>query len=76
MREQRSGHIIQLSSVGGRVGAMGRAAYSAAKWGVEGFSEVLAKETAPLGTILSNYHSSRRDLTMFGRRTLRGTSPT
>ena len=49
MREQRSGHIIQLSSVGGRVGAMGRAAYSAAKWGVEGFSEVLAKETAPLG---------------------------
>jgi NAD(P)-dependent dehydrogenase (short-subunit alcohol dehydrogenase family) len=28
---------------------MGRAAYSAAKWGVEGFSEVLAKETSPLG---------------------------
>ncbi|TPJ83297.1 SDR family NAD(P)-dependent oxidoreductase [Mesorhizobium sp. B2-5-4] len=49
MREQRSGRIIQFSSVGGRVGAMGRAAYSAAKWGVEGFSEVLAKETAPLG---------------------------
>ncbi len=48
MREQRSGHIIQVSSLGGRVGAMGRAAYSAAKWGVEGFSEVLAKETAPL----------------------------
>ncbi len=49
MREQRSGHIIQLSSIGGRVGAMGRAPYSTAKWGVEGFSEVLAKETAPLG---------------------------
>jgi NAD(P)-dependent dehydrogenase (short-subunit alcohol dehydrogenase family) len=49
MREQGSGHIIQFSSVGGRVGAMGRAPYSAAKWGVEGFSEVLAKETAPLG---------------------------
>ncbi len=49
MREQRSGHIIQLSSVGGRVGAMGRAAYSAAKFGVEGCSEVLTKETAPLG---------------------------
>jgi NAD(P)-dependent dehydrogenase (short-subunit alcohol dehydrogenase family) len=28
---------------------MGRAPYSAAKWGVEGFSEVLAKEMAPLG---------------------------
>ena len=49
MREQRSGHIIQLSSVGGRVGALGRAPYSAAKWGVEGFSEALAKEVGPLG---------------------------
>jgi NAD(P)-dependent dehydrogenase (short-subunit alcohol dehydrogenase family) len=49
LRKQGSGHIIQVSSIGGRVGAMGRAAYSAAKWGVEGFSEVLAKETAPLG---------------------------
>jgi NAD(P)-dependent dehydrogenase (short-subunit alcohol dehydrogenase family) len=49
MREQGAGHIIQFSSVGGRVGAMGRAAYSAAKWGVEGFSEVLAKEMTPLG---------------------------
>lgn len=49
MREQGAGHIIQFSSVGGRTGAMGRAAYSAAKWGVEGFSEALAKEVAPLG---------------------------
>ncbi len=49
MRAQGEGHIIQFSSVGGRVGAMGRAPYSAAKWGVEGFSEVLAKEVKPLG---------------------------
>ena len=49
MREQGSGHIIQFSSVGGRVGALGRAPYSTAKWGVEGFSEVLAKEVGPLG---------------------------
>jgi len=49
MREQGAGHILQLSSVGGRIGAMGRAPYSAAKWGVEGFSEVLAKEVGPLG---------------------------
>jgi NAD(P)-dependent dehydrogenase (short-subunit alcohol dehydrogenase family) len=49
MREQGAGHIIQYSSIGGRVGAMGRAPYSAAKWGVEGFSEVLAKEVGPLG---------------------------
>ena len=49
MREQGSGHILQFSSVGGRIGPPGRAAYSAAKWGVEGFSEVLAKEVSPLG---------------------------
>jgi NAD(P)-dependent dehydrogenase (short-subunit alcohol dehydrogenase family) len=49
LREQRSGHIIQVSSIGGRIGPPGRAAYSTAKWGVEGFSEVLAKEMAPLG---------------------------
>src|SRR6266478_4573285 len=49
MREQGAGHIIQFSSIGGRVGAVGRAPYSAAKWGLEGFSEVLAKEVGPLG---------------------------
>jgi NAD(P)-dependent dehydrogenase (short-subunit alcohol dehydrogenase family) len=49
MREQRAGHFIQFSSVGGRIGAPGRAAYSAAKWGIEGFSEVLAKEMALIG---------------------------
>jgi NAD(P)-dependent dehydrogenase (short-subunit alcohol dehydrogenase family) len=49
MREQGSGHILQFSSVGGRIGPMGRAPYAAAKWGVEGFSEVLAKEVGPFG---------------------------
>lgn len=49
MRQQRSGHIVQFSSVGGRVGAPGRAPYSAAKWAVEGFSEVLAQEMALVG---------------------------
>jgi NAD(P)-dependent dehydrogenase (short-subunit alcohol dehydrogenase family) len=49
MRRQGAGHILQFSSVGGRIGPVGRAPYAAAKWGVEGFSEVLAKETAPLG---------------------------
>lgn len=49
MREQGSGHIIQFSSVGGRIGAPGRAAYSAAKWGIEGFSESLAREMALIG---------------------------
>ncbi|MDX3078408.1 oxidoreductase [Streptomyces sp. NPDC088354] len=49
MREQGSGHIVQISSVGGRVGGPGLGAYQAAKWAVGGFSEVLAKEVAHLG---------------------------
>ena len=48
-RERASGHIIQISSIGGRVGPAGRAAYAATKFGVEGFSESLSKEVGPLG---------------------------
>lgn len=49
LRRQRRGHIVQVSSVGGRIGAPARAAYSAAKWGIEGFSESLAREMALIG---------------------------
>ncbi|HEX4224731.1 MAG TPA: oxidoreductase [Pseudonocardiaceae bacterium] len=50
LRQQRSGYFIQFSSIGGRVGGTpGIAAYQAAKFAVEGFSEVLANEVAPLG---------------------------
>ena len=48
-REKKKGQFIQLSSMGGRIGPPGRGPYSAAKWGVEGFSEVLSREVAPLG---------------------------
>lgn len=49
MIKQGFGHIIQISSVGGRTGAPGLGAYQTAKWAVEGFSEVLSREIAPLG---------------------------
>jgi NAD(P)-dependent dehydrogenase (short-subunit alcohol dehydrogenase family) len=49
LRDQKSGHIVQVSSIGGRAGAPGVSAYQAAKWAVEGFSEVLAAEAAPFG---------------------------
>src|SRR3954465_483537 len=48
-RERRTGHIIQVTSIAGRIGPAGRAAYAAAKFGVEGFSESLLKEIGPLG---------------------------
>jgi NAD(P)-dependent dehydrogenase (short-subunit alcohol dehydrogenase family) len=49
LREQKSGHIFQVSSVGGRVGTPGLGAYQSAKWAIGGFSTVLAQEVAPLG---------------------------
>ncbi|HEV2483498.1 MAG TPA: oxidoreductase [Puia sp.] len=49
MRKQRSGHILQISSIGGRVGNAGLSIYLAAKFGLGGFTEALAKEVAPLG---------------------------
>ena len=48
-RERRAGHIIQVTSIAGRIGPAGRAPYAAAKFGVEGFSESLFKEIGPLG---------------------------
>lgn len=49
LREQRGGHIVQVSSVGGRMASPGLGAYQTAKWAVGGFSSVLAAEVAPLG---------------------------
>ena len=49
LRAQGSGRILQVSSIGGRLATAGLAAYQTAKWAVGGFSEVLAREVAPLG---------------------------
>jgi NAD(P)-dependent dehydrogenase (short-subunit alcohol dehydrogenase family) len=49
MRAQRSGHIINVASIGGLVGFPAVGHYNATKFAVDGLSEALAKETAPLG---------------------------
>lgn len=49
LREQGSGHVITVSSVGARTATAGLGPYQTAKWAVSGFSEVLAQEVAPLG---------------------------
>ena len=53
LREQRFGHIIQITSVGGRLGVPGLSGYHAAKFAVEGLSEALAQEIKPLGLKLT-----------------------
>src|SRR6201997_649896 len=49
MRKQRSGCILQISSVGGRLARPGSTPYHAAKWAVGGFTESLAQELSPFG---------------------------
>lgn len=49
MRAQKSGHIINISSIAGLVGFPAVGHYNATKFAVDGMSEALAKETAPLG---------------------------
>jgi len=49
MRKQKSGCILQISSVGGRLGVPGNSPYHAAQWAIGGFTESLAKEVAPFG---------------------------
>jgi NAD(P)-dependent dehydrogenase (short-subunit alcohol dehydrogenase family) len=49
LRRQGSGHIFQVSSLGGRMATPGLTAYQSAKWAVGGFSTGLAQEVAPFG---------------------------
>jgi NAD(P)-dependent dehydrogenase (short-subunit alcohol dehydrogenase family) len=49
MRARRAGHIVNISSMGGIRGAPAVGYYNATKFALEGFSEALAQETAPLG---------------------------
>ncbi|HME04782.1 MAG TPA: SDR family NAD(P)-dependent oxidoreductase, partial [Solirubrobacteraceae bacterium] len=49
LREQRSGHIIQVSSIGGVTAFPILGIYHASKWGLEGFSQALAAELAEFG---------------------------
>ncbi|HEY3748901.1 MAG TPA: SDR family oxidoreductase [Pseudonocardiaceae bacterium] len=49
LREQRSGHILQVSSIGGISAFPGIGAYHASKWALEGISQALAQEVESFG---------------------------
>lgn len=49
LRAQRSGHIIQVSSIGGITAFQNVGMYHASKWALEGFSQSLAQEVEPFG---------------------------
>jgi NAD(P)-dependent dehydrogenase (short-subunit alcohol dehydrogenase family) len=49
LREQGSGHVVQVSSIGGISAFMNTGAYHASKWALEGLSQSLAAEVAGFG---------------------------
>jgi NAD(P)-dependent dehydrogenase (short-subunit alcohol dehydrogenase family) len=53
MRERRAGHILNVSSIAGRIAALAQTVYSSSKWAVECLSENLAQEVAPFGIRVS-----------------------
>jgi NAD(P)-dependent dehydrogenase (short-subunit alcohol dehydrogenase family) len=53
MRQQCTGHVINMSSNGGFKGVRGASMYSASKFAIEGFSEALAQEIAGFGIKLT-----------------------
>ncbi|MCP5056219.1 MAG: SDR family oxidoreductase [bacterium] len=53
MRERGAGHIVNVSSVAGKIAALGQVIYSSSKWALECLSENLAQETAPFGIRVS-----------------------
>lgn len=53
MRNEKKGHIVQISSHGGIKAFAGFGIYNASKFALEGFSEALAQEVAPLGIKVS-----------------------
>jgi len=81
MRRQRSGHIIQVSSISGLHGAVSVSSYSASKHALEGWSESLRMEVNPLGIkiVLVEPGSFQTDIwtrgAVMGRDATKDTSP-
>ncbi|MFD3522355.1 oxidoreductase [Streptomyces sp. NPDC058653] len=70
MRERRSGAIVQLSSMGGQMSFAGFSGYSATKFALEGMSEALAAEVAPLGIKVLVVEPGAFRTGLFGGRTM------
>lgn len=67
MRARRSGTIVNVSSVAGRLAAIAQAPYVAAKWALEGVSEQLAHEVAPFGVRVAIVEPGVTKSSIFGK---------
>lgn len=53
-RKQRSGHIMNITSIAGRIGSQGLGIYNGSKFAIEGIGEALAAELKPLNVKVTN----------------------
>jgi len=67
MSAQRSGSIINVSSVAGLMGSPYLVAYGASKWAVRGMTKVVARELAPSGVRVNSLHPGQIDTEMNAR---------
>ncbi len=74
LRAQRSGHILQVSSIGGITAFPGIGAYHASKWALEGISQALAQEVAGFGVKVTLIEPTGYD-TDWGGSSARHTTP-
>lgn len=68
MRKNRTGHIINVSSLAGLIGLASQASYSASKWAVEAMSEVLAQEVSRFGIRVNLIEPGLVDTAFFTKR--------
>lgn len=67
MRDRRSGTIVNVSSVVGRLAAIAQSPYVASKWALEGLSEELAHEVAPFGVRVAIIEPGITRSSIFGK---------
>jgi NAD(P)-dependent dehydrogenase (short-subunit alcohol dehydrogenase family) len=74
LREQKSGHILQVSSIGGITAFPGIGLYHASKWALEGFSQSLAGELAGFGVHVTLIEPGGYDTDWSGSSAVRATT--
>jgi NAD(P)-dependent dehydrogenase (short-subunit alcohol dehydrogenase family) len=75
MRRQRSGHLVQMSSLNGVEGLPGGGYYAASKFALEGLSESLAEEVAPLGIKVTIVEPGPHRTGLLSERSVRSSEP-
>ncbi len=68
MRKQRDGHIINVSSIGGRITGLSQGPYCASKFALEALSEILAGEVKPFGIRVAIVEPGVTETPIFAKR--------